>query len=155
MWPQILEELEGLHLSAAEQLEGLYEARLALEKERLRQLAAAKDDIELSLKVRLHEELDQGVVPAAPDTHVPLTLMVCILTACTQEQLWQLAAAKGDLQIGMWNGAGAAHLSAGAVTRCYTDCRPLCMRWVCLQEEMQRRATAAAKELAEVHAMYQ
>jgi hypothetical protein len=48
---QILKELEGLHLSAAEQLEGLYEARLALEKERLKQLAAAKDDIELSLKV--------------------------------------------------------------------------------------------------------
>lgn len=50
---QILKELEGLHLSAAEQLEGLYEARLALEKERLRQMAAAKDDLELSLKVAL------------------------------------------------------------------------------------------------------
>lgn len=49
--PQILQELEGLHLSAAEQLEGLYEARLALEKEGLKQLAAAKDDLELSLKV--------------------------------------------------------------------------------------------------------
>jgi hypothetical protein len=49
--PQILKELEGLHLSAADQLEGLYEARLALEKERLKQLAAAKDDLELSLKV--------------------------------------------------------------------------------------------------------
>jgi hypothetical protein len=48
---QILKELEGLHLSAAEQLEGLYEARLALEKERLRHMAAAKDDLELSLKV--------------------------------------------------------------------------------------------------------
>jgi hypothetical protein len=48
---QILKELEGLHLSAAEQLEGLYEARLALERERLKQLAAAKDDVELSLKV--------------------------------------------------------------------------------------------------------
>jgi hypothetical protein len=50
---QILKELEGLHLSAAEQLEGLYEARLALEKERLRHMAAAKDDLELSLKVTL------------------------------------------------------------------------------------------------------
>lgn len=48
---QILKELEGLHSSAAEQLEGLYEARLALEKEKLRQMAAAKDDLELSLKV--------------------------------------------------------------------------------------------------------
>jgi hypothetical protein len=46
-----LKELEGLHLSAAEQLEGLYEARLALERERLKQVAAAKDDVELSLKV--------------------------------------------------------------------------------------------------------
>lgn len=51
---QILKELEGLHLSAAEQLEGLYEARLALEREKLKQMAAAKDDVELSLKVRGH-----------------------------------------------------------------------------------------------------
>lgn len=56
---QILKELEGLHLSAAEQLEGLYEARLALEKERLRQLAAAKDDIELALKVGSHHASHQ------------------------------------------------------------------------------------------------
>lgn len=45
-------EVEALHASAAEQLEGLYEARLALEAARMRQLAAAKDDLELSLRVR-------------------------------------------------------------------------------------------------------
>jgi hypothetical protein len=48
---QVAKELETLHAAAAEQLEGLYEARLALEGERLAQLAAAKDDMELSLKV--------------------------------------------------------------------------------------------------------
>lgn len=48
---QVAKELESLHAAAAEQLEGLYEARLALEGERLAQLAAAKDDLELSLKV--------------------------------------------------------------------------------------------------------
>ncbi|KAF6260716.1 hypothetical protein COO60DRAFT_1637364 [Scenedesmus sp. NREL 46B-D3] len=47
---QVAKELESLHAAAAEQLEGLYEARLALEGERLAQLAAAKDDLELSLK---------------------------------------------------------------------------------------------------------
>jgi hypothetical protein len=47
----VAKELETLHAAAAEQLEGLYEARLALEGERLAQLAAAKDDVELRLKV--------------------------------------------------------------------------------------------------------
>ena len=46
-----MKELEALHVAAAEELEGLYEARLALEQERLAQLQAAKDDLELSLKV--------------------------------------------------------------------------------------------------------
>jgi hypothetical protein len=45
-----------LHAAAAEQLEGLYEARLALEGERLAQLAAAKDDVELSLKVGSNDQ---------------------------------------------------------------------------------------------------
>lgn len=48
----MVQELEALHLAAAEQLEGLYDARLALEAERMRHLAAAKDDLELSLRVR-------------------------------------------------------------------------------------------------------
>lgn len=48
---QAVKELEALHVAAAEQLEGLYEARLALEAERLAQMTAAKDDLELSLKV--------------------------------------------------------------------------------------------------------
>lgn len=51
--PQAVKELEFLHVAAAEELEGLYEARLALEQERLAQLQAAKDDLELSLKVRV------------------------------------------------------------------------------------------------------
>lgn len=51
--PQAVKELESLHVAAAEELEGLYEARLALEQERLAQLQAAKDDLELSLKVRI------------------------------------------------------------------------------------------------------
>lgn len=64
--PQILKELEGLHLSAAEQLEGLYEARLALEKERLRQMAAAKDDLELALKVALRPDSPPAVMRHQP-----------------------------------------------------------------------------------------
>ncbi len=36
-----MSELEALHASAADELEGLYEARLALEAERYRQMAAA------------------------------------------------------------------------------------------------------------------
>lgn len=47
---QVVNELEALHGSAAHELETLYEARLALEAERLAQLGAAKDDLELSLK---------------------------------------------------------------------------------------------------------
>lgn len=50
---QAVRELEALHVAAAEQLEGLYEARLALEAERMAQLVAARDDLELSLKVWL------------------------------------------------------------------------------------------------------
>jgi hypothetical protein len=46
-----MRELEGLHASAAEELEGLYEARLAVEAEKLRQMSATKDDLELHFKV--------------------------------------------------------------------------------------------------------
>uniref|UniRef100_A0A383W626 Uncharacterized protein n=1 Tax=Tetradesmus obliquus TaxID=3088 RepID=A0A383W626_TETOB len=53
---QVAKELESLHAAAAEQLEGLYEARLALEGERLAQLAAAKDDLELSLKEEMRRQ---------------------------------------------------------------------------------------------------
>jgi hypothetical protein len=48
---QLASELESLHCAAADQLEGLYKARVALERERCAQMAAAKDDLELSLRV--------------------------------------------------------------------------------------------------------
>lgn len=63
---QILKELEGLHLSAVEQLEGLYEARLALERERLKQLNAAKDDLEFSIKVRRTQDVKCAAASTAP-----------------------------------------------------------------------------------------
>ncbi|KAF8067333.1 CFAP57 [Scenedesmus sp. PABB004] len=61
--PQLFAELESLHVAAAEQLEGLYEARLALEAERYARLAAAKDDLELGLK----EEMRRRAEAAAAD----------------------------------------------------------------------------------------
>eukprot|EP00879_Flechtneria_rotunda_P002831 GHRR01003044.1.p1 GENE.GHRR01003044.1~~GHRR01003044.1.p1 ORF type:complete len:947 (+),score=451.86 GHRR01003044.1:130-2841(+) len=53
---QVVKELESLHIAAAEQLEGLYEARLALEMEKLNQLQAAKDDMEFSFKEEMKRQ---------------------------------------------------------------------------------------------------
>ncbi|EFJ40424.1 hypothetical protein VOLCADRAFT_99792 [Volvox carteri f. nagariensis] len=41
---QVVKELEGAHMSAAEDLEALYEKRLQVEVERVRAMAAARDD---------------------------------------------------------------------------------------------------------------
>jgi hypothetical protein len=48
--------VEALHLAAAEELEALYERRLALEAERARQLAAARDDVQFAAEERLVRE---------------------------------------------------------------------------------------------------
>jgi hypothetical protein len=54
-----LQEVEGLHLAAAQELEALYERRLALEAERCRQLAAARDDAQFAGEERLRREQQQ------------------------------------------------------------------------------------------------
>eukprot|EP00775_Hariotina_reticulata_P011301 gene11301-11451_t len=55
---QVMRDLEALHASAAEELEGLYEARLALEAEKLKQMSAAKDDLELHFKEEIKRRQD-------------------------------------------------------------------------------------------------
>ncbi|GIL58742.1 hypothetical protein Vafri_13730, partial [Volvox africanus] len=42
---QVVKELEGAHMSAAEELEALYEKRLQVEMERVKVMAASRDDI--------------------------------------------------------------------------------------------------------------
>jgi butyrate kinase len=42
----ITQELESAHMAAAEELESLYEKRLKVEAEKMKQLAGAKDDLQ-------------------------------------------------------------------------------------------------------------
>lgn len=50
--------MEATHLAAAEELEGLYEKRLALEGGKLKQLQAAKDDMQFTMEEKLRRLLD-------------------------------------------------------------------------------------------------
>lgn len=45
--------LEAAHLSAVEELEGLYEKRLEVEQEKIRQIQAVNDDVKFSLEEKL------------------------------------------------------------------------------------------------------
>lgn len=50
--------MEAAHLAAAEELEGLYEKRLALEGGKLKQLQASKDDMQFTMEEKLTRLLD-------------------------------------------------------------------------------------------------
>ncbi len=86
---QIVHELEGLHSAAADELEALYEARLALEAERVRQLAAARDDAELAGKEQLqrlravHAQVWCDLVPFSCAQPRTICQVFCHSNGCT------------------------------------------------------------------------
>jgi hypothetical protein len=60
---QVMSEVEALHASAADELEALYEARLALEAERLAQALASREDAVAAGR----EELARAAAAAAAE----------------------------------------------------------------------------------------
>eukprot|EP00198_Chlamydomonas_reinhardtii_P006316 XP_001695652.1 flagellar/basal body protein [Chlamydomonas reinhardtii] len=56
---RVVKELEGAHMSAAEELEALYEKRLAVEADKLRVMAAARDDAQYRAEEALRRLQEQ------------------------------------------------------------------------------------------------
>jgi len=85
-----MRELEGLHASAAEELEGLYEARLAVEAEKLRQMSATKDDLELHFKVCCvaHNQATAGVCTMLTECQLPAMPFNCSSNLCMTAAVW-------------------------------------------------------------------